>query len=52
MAMERIDMVRSMFRFVVGAIWYKIDMGANFCQVNRIRPDESLMPWVTSGTQK
>ena len=27
-------------------------MGANFCHVSRIRPDDSGMPCVTSGTQK
>lgn len=38
--------------FTVGESWYRIDIGASFCQVSRIRPDESLMPCVTSGTQK
>lgn len=51
-AMDNIDMVRSRSRLIVGEIWYKIDIGASFCQVNRIKPDESLMPCVTSGTQK
>lgn len=27
-------------------------MGANFCHVSRIRPDDRGMPCVTSGTQK
>ena len=27
-------------------------MGANFCHVSRIRPDDNGMPCVTSGTQK
>jgi len=35
-----------------GEIIYKIDKGASFCHVNRIRPDDNGMPWVTSGTQK
>lgn len=35
-----------------GEIIYKMDKGANFCQVNRMRPDERGIPCVTSGTQK
>ena len=42
----------SRFRFVDGAIWYKTDKGATFCQVRRIIPDDIGTPWVTSGTQK
>lgn len=33
-------------------IIYRIDKGASFCHVNRISPDISGIPWVTSGTQK
>lgn len=45
-------MVINKFRFMRGEIIYKIDKGASFCHVNRIRPDDNGMPWVTSGTQK
>lgn len=38
--------------FMIGEIKYKIDKGANFCQVNKMRPDDNGIPWVTSGTQK
>lgn len=33
-------------------IWVMIEMGAIFCHVSRIRPDMSVVPWVTSGTHK
>lgn len=39
-------------RLIVGEIIYRIDRGASFCHVNRMSPDDSGMPWVTSGTQK
>lgn len=29
-----------------------MDRGPIFCQVSNIRPEEVLIPWVTSGTQK
>ncbi len=38
--------------FRVGEIWYNSAVGAIFCQVRRIMPDESEIPCVTSGTQK
>lgn len=38
--------------FRVGEIWYSSAVGAIFCQVRRIMPDESEIPCVTSGTQK
>ena len=38
--------------FMEGAIWYRTDRGAIFCQVSRIIPDINGIPWVTSGTQK
>lgn len=44
-------MVRT-FIFKVGEIWYNNTVGAIFCQVRRIMPDESEIPCVTSGTQK
>lgn len=37
---------------MLGEIVYRIDRGASFCQVKRIRPDDNGMPCVTSGTQK
>ena len=38
--------------FIDVMVWYRIARGASFCQVSRIIPDESLIPCVTSGTQK
>ncbi|KAI5125320.1 Disp Complex Protein Lrch3 [Manis pentadactyla] len=35
-----------------GMIWYRIDIGAIFCQVKSSMPDDSGLPCVTSGTQK
>lgn len=35
-----------------GEIWYMIEMGAIFCHVRSIIPDNSGIPCVTSGTQK
>lgn len=35
-----------------GEIWYRMDIGAIFCHVSRIIPDMSVIPCVTSGTQK
>lgn len=52
MAIDIIDIVRSRFVLSVGESWYRIDIGASFCQVRRIKPEESLMPCATSGTQK
>lgn len=40
------------FGFMDGEIWYRIDRGAIFCQVSKIMPDDSGIPWVTSGIQK
>lgn len=37
---------------MAGRIVYSTDIGASFCHVNRISPDDSGIPWVTSGTQK
>lgn len=31
-------------------IWYRMDKGAIFCQVSRMRPELSGTPWVTSGS--
>lgn len=42
----------SRLKFIKGEIIYIIDKGASFCHVNRMRPDDNGMPWVTSGTQK
>lgn len=33
-------------------VWKRMVRGAIFCQVNKIRPADSVMPWETSGTQK
>lgn len=52
MATDRIDIVSSIFRFVVEEIWYKTEMGASFCHVSKISPEDNWMPCVTSGTQK
>lgn len=49
---ESKDIVRSRFRLMLGKMEYKMDKGASFCQVRRIRPDDRGMPCVTSGTQK
>lgn len=38
--------------FSIGAIWYKIAMGASFCHVDRINPVVKLSPCRTSGNQK
>lgn len=45
-------MVISRYGFMEGAIWYRMDRGAIFCQVSKIIPDDNGIPWVTSGTQK
>lgn len=50
--MDRIDRVRIRFRLIDGRVWYSTDMGASFCHVNKIRPEDRGMPCVTSGTQK
>lgn len=50
--MDKIAAVSSMFGLMDGEIWYKIDIGANFCHVSRIKPEVSEIPCVTSGTQK
>ena len=47
-----IAMVTNKFGFIDGEIWYRTDKGVIFCQVSRIIPDDSGIPWVTSGTQK
>lgn len=44
--------VISRFGFTEGEIWYRTDRGAIFCQVSRIIPDDSEIPWATSGIQK
>jgi len=41
-----------MFVLIVGIIWYRIDIGAIFCQVKSNMPDDNGLPCVTSGTQK
>lgn len=51
----RIDvraMVRIKFGLMDDEIWYKIDTGASFCHVNKIRPEDNGIPYVTLGTQK
>lgn len=50
--MESKDMVSIRCKLIDGEIWYRIDRGASFCHVNRIRPVTRGMPCVTSGTQK
>lgn len=50
--MDSSDIVSNIFRLIVGEIVYRTVKGANFCHVNRIRPEDSGIPWVTSGTQK
>ena len=47
-----IAMVSNKFGFIDGEIWYRTDKGVIFCQLSRIIPDDSGIPWVTSGTQK
>lgn len=44
--------VRSRLGLMVGEIWYRIDSGAIFCHVSRIRPEDMEIPCVTSGSQK
>lgn len=51
-AIDNRAIIINRFRFMRGEIIYRIDRGASFCHVSRIRPDDSGMPWVTSGTQK
>ena len=50
--MDRIDRVKIRFRLMDGEIWSSTDMGASFCQVSKIRPEDRGIPCVTSGTQK
>lgn len=52
MRIESAAMVVSIFVLIVGIIWYRIDIGATFCQVRSSMPDDSGLPCVTSGTQK
>lgn len=47
-----VAIVRSRLGLMVGEIWYRIDSGAIFCHVSRIRPEDMEIPCVTSGTQK
>ena len=49
---DRSDIVSSKSRLMEGKIWYRTDKGAIFCHVNKIMPDVSEIPCVTSGTQK
>lgn len=42
--MDRMAMVINISRLMDGAIWYRIDIGASFCHVSRIRPDVNEMP--------
>ena len=49
---DNIDIVRIRFRLIDGEIWYSTDMGASFCHVSKIRPEDRGIPCVTSGTQK
>lgn len=49
---DMMDIVRSRLGLIVDEIWYRIDRGAIFCHVNKIRPDDMEIPCVTSGTQK
>lgn len=51
-AIDSSDIVRSRSRLMVGEMIYRTVSGASFCHVSRIRPDDSGIPWVTSGTQK
>lgn len=51
-AMDINDIIKRRFVLIRGVIIYRIDRGASFCHVNRINPDISGIPWVTSGTQK
>lgn len=50
--MDRMDNVSNRLRLMLVYWSCKIDSGASFCQVSRIRPGSSGMPWVVSGTQK
>ena len=49
---DMMAIVRSRLGLMVGEIWYRIDSGAIFCHVSRIRPEDMEIPCVTSGTQK
>lgn len=51
-AIDISDMIRRRSILMRGEIIYKTDRGASFCHVNKISPDISGIPWVTSGTQK
>lgn len=42
----------SILGFISSWNWNRIDSGAIFCQVRRIRPTFSLIPWVTSGSHE
>ena len=41
MATDKIDIASSRFRLVVEEIWYKIEIGASFCHVSRINPEDN-----------
>lgn len=47
-----IAMVRIKFGLMDDEIWYKIDIDASFCHVNKIRPEDNRIPCITLGTQK
>lgn len=51
-AIDISDITKRISVLMSGIIMYRTDSGASFCHVNRISPDISGIPWVTSGTQK